>query len=224
MDRLTAIGIFVEVVQRKSFSAAARHIRIGVSTVSEPHRTARGVVSSMRSLQRFRVTPDRPAISWSDQCASAERRGRAASHSGRSKERVRKSMKVRTLGARWRVFLGCGQLERGFARVRCDACRFECLVPFSCKAKGDLSELRRAAQAEQAAHLVDAVLPWVTSNQPSPRKVLLARAIPLRTAFCMLSVDVLGGAGAHALRAVVAMGRAFAPRRKDALARLAREE
>jgi DNA-binding transcriptional LysR family regulator len=35
MDRLTAIGLFVEVVQRKSFSAAARHAGIGVSTVSK---------------------------------------------------------------------------------------------------------------------------------------------------------------------------------------------
>jgi hypothetical protein len=30
-------------------------------------------------------------------------------------------------------FLGCGVLARGFARVRCAACAFERLVPFSCK-------------------------------------------------------------------------------------------
>jgi hypothetical protein len=35
----------------------------------------------------------------------------------------------------FRDFLGCGQLDRGFARLRCDACRFERLVPFSCKAR-----------------------------------------------------------------------------------------
>jgi hypothetical protein len=35
----------------------------------------------------------------------------------------------------FRNFLGYGQLERGFAQVRCDACRFERLVPFSCKAR-----------------------------------------------------------------------------------------
>src|SRR5687767_5039267 len=35
MDRLTAIGVFVQVVERKSFSAAARHLGIGVSTVSK---------------------------------------------------------------------------------------------------------------------------------------------------------------------------------------------
>jgi len=35
MDRLTAIGVFVQVVERKSFSAAARHLGLGVSTVSK---------------------------------------------------------------------------------------------------------------------------------------------------------------------------------------------
>jgi len=32
-------------------------------------------------------------------------------------------------------FLACGDLECGFARVRCDACRAEFLVAFSCKAR-----------------------------------------------------------------------------------------
>ena len=36
----------------------------------------------------------------------------------------------------FRDFLDCGALGRGFARVRCDACRFERLVPFSCKGRG----------------------------------------------------------------------------------------
>jgi len=31
----------------------------------------------------------------------------------------------------FREFLGCGALGRGFARVRCDDCAFERLVPFS---------------------------------------------------------------------------------------------
>ena len=35
----------------------------------------------------------------------------------------------------FRDFLGCGALGRGFARVRCDDCAFERLVPFSCKAR-----------------------------------------------------------------------------------------
>ncbi len=32
-------------------------------------------------------------------------------------------------------FLACGDLECGFARVRCDQCRAEFLVAFSCKAR-----------------------------------------------------------------------------------------
>jgi hypothetical protein len=32
----------------------------------------------------------------------------------------------------FRDFLTCGVLAHGFARVRCDACAFERLVPFSC--------------------------------------------------------------------------------------------
>jgi hypothetical protein len=35
----------------------------------------------------------------------------------------------------FRDFLGYGALGQGFARVRCAACRFERLVPFSCKAR-----------------------------------------------------------------------------------------
>src|SRR5262249_23835407 len=33
-----------------------------------------------------------------------------------------------------RDFLDCGDLRRGFCRIRCDDCAFERLVPFSCKA------------------------------------------------------------------------------------------
>jgi hypothetical protein len=36
----------------------------------------------------------------------------------------------RFIGREFRDFPGCGQLERGFAPVRCDACRFERLVRF----------------------------------------------------------------------------------------------
>jgi hypothetical protein len=33
----------------------------------------------------------------------------------------------------FRRFLDCGLLAKGFVRVRCDACRQECLVAFSCR-------------------------------------------------------------------------------------------
>ena len=65
----------------------------------------------------------------------------------------------------FRDFLGCGVLARGFARVRCDACRFERLVPFSCKTRAVCPSCGGRRMAEQAAHLVDAVLPSVPVRQ-----------------------------------------------------------
>lgn len=64
-----------------------------------------------------------------------------------------------------RDFLGCGALERGFARVRCCDCAFERLVPFSCKARAVCLSCGGRRMAEQAAHLVDAVLPYVPVRQ-----------------------------------------------------------
>jgi transposase-like zinc-binding protein len=34
------------------------------------------------------------------------------------------------------AYLRCGILAHGFARVRCESCAFERLVPFSCKGRG----------------------------------------------------------------------------------------
>ena len=65
----------------------------------------------------------------------------------------------------FRDFLGCGVLARGFARVRCDACRFERLVPFSCKTRAVCPSCGGRRMAEQAAHLVEAVLPTVPVRQ-----------------------------------------------------------
>jgi hypothetical protein len=38
----------------------------------------------------------------------------------------------------FREFLTCGVLAHGFARVRCERCALEGLVPFSCKAGGSV--------------------------------------------------------------------------------------
>jgi hypothetical protein len=54
------------------------------------------------------------------------------------------ALEVRTEGmglpafvrAEFDKFLRCGVLAHGFARVRCGACGFERLVPFSCKGRG----------------------------------------------------------------------------------------
>ena len=54
----------------------------------------------------------------------------------------------------FREFLTCGALSRGFARVRCESCAFERLVPFSCKRRGFCPSCGGRRMAEQAAHLV----------------------------------------------------------------------
>ena len=70
----------------------------------------------------------------------------------------------------FRDFLTCGVLAHGFARVRCDTCAFERLLPFSCKGRGFCPSCGGRRMAERAAHLVDHVLPadvpvrqWVLS-------------------------------------------------------------
>ena len=65
----------------------------------------------------------------------------------------------------FREFLTCGALSRGFARVRCEGCAFERLVPFSCKRRGFCPSCGGRRMAEQAAHLVDHVLPHVPVRQ-----------------------------------------------------------
>ena len=70
----------------------------------------------------------------------------------------------------FRKFLRCGVLGHGFARVRCENCAFERLVPFSCKGHAVCPSCGGRRMAERAAHLVDHVLPadvpvrqWVLS-------------------------------------------------------------
>ncbi|MBW2416996.1 MAG: transposase [Deltaproteobacteria bacterium] len=80
-----------------------------------------------------------------------------------------------------RSYLRCGVLAHGFLRLRCDDCRLDRLVPFSCKRRGfcpscggrRMSERwrshREASEAslrrDTAAHLVDRVLPEVPVRQ-----------------------------------------------------------
>ncbi len=76
-----------------------------------------------------------------------------------------------------RAMVDCGDLTCGFVRLECTRCRGPRVVPFSCKARLCPSCAGRRMN-EQAAHLVDRVLPrapyrqWVLTL-PSP----LARAV-----------------------------------------------
>ena len=65
----------------------------------------------------------------------------------------------------FREFLTCGVLEQGVARFRCEGCAREHLVPFSCKGRGWCPRCGGRRMTERAAHLVDAVLPWVPVRQ-----------------------------------------------------------
>jgi hypothetical protein len=59
----------------------------------------------------------------------------------------------------FRRYLACGVLARGFARVRCAACHYEVLVPFSCKTRGLCPSCDGRRMADTAAHLLDRLLP-----------------------------------------------------------------
>ncbi len=63
------------------------------------------------------------------------------------------------------AFLQCGILAHGFARVRCEGCAFERLVPFSCKGRGFCPSCGGRRMTAHAAQLVEAVLPPVPVRQ-----------------------------------------------------------
>jgi putative transposase/transposase-like zinc-binding protein len=65
----------------------------------------------------------------------------------------------------FRKFLTCGVLEHGFARLRCDGCGLDHLLPFSCKGRGFCPSCGGRRMTERAAHAVDAVLPPVPVRQ-----------------------------------------------------------
>ena len=62
-------------------------------------------------------------------------------------------------------YLDCGLLSKGFARVYCDSCHHEYLLPFSCKAKSLCPSCTSKNMARTAAFLVDNVIPRVPVRQ-----------------------------------------------------------
>jgi ribosomal protein S27E len=76
-------------------------------------------------------------------------------------------------------YLKCGLLEHGFLRIKCDGCRHEHLVAFSCKRRGFCPSCGARRMVESAAHLVDHVFPEAPVRQfvltfPFPLRFLLA--------------------------------------------------
>ena len=62
-------------------------------------------------------------------------------------------------------FLTCGRLEHGFLRVRCEDCKHDRLVAFSCKRRGFCPSCGARRMAESAALLVEEVLIAVASAE-----------------------------------------------------------
>jgi hypothetical protein len=58
-------------------------------------------------------------------------------------------------------YLECGVLAHGFARVRCESCKDELLVAFSCKGRGVCPSCNAKRAHVTAVHLVERVLPHV---------------------------------------------------------------
>jgi hypothetical protein len=84
------------------------------------------------------------------------------------------------------AYLRCGRLEQGFLRVKCNQCRYEHLVAFSCKGRGFCPSCASRRMVETAAYLVDDVLPCVPVRQwvlsfPWPLRLLFAARPDLLT-------------------------------------------
>ena len=62
-------------------------------------------------------------------------------------------------------YLDCGLLECGFARVFCDHCKDEYLLPFSCKCRGICPSCDAKRAAVFAAYLKDELLENVCHAQ-----------------------------------------------------------
>jgi hypothetical protein len=119
----------------------------------------------------------------------------------------------------FREFLTCGSLAAGFARFRCADCRFDRLVPFSCKGPGF------CPSSERAAHPVDHVLPrvpvrqWVLSLPARLRYVLARDHVLCRAVVAVYVRAVLGWLRRRARRAGVADGRGSEVRYPSSLPR-----
>jgi hypothetical protein len=67
--------------------------------------------------------------------------------------------------AEFDAFLTCGRLEHGFLRVQCEHCHHERLVAFSCKKRGFCPSCGARRMADNAALLIDHILPPVDMRQ-----------------------------------------------------------
>ena len=79
------------------------------------------------------------------------------------------------------AYLQGGVLAHGFVRLGCDTCPHQMLLAFSCKKRGFCPSWAGRRMAQQAAHLVEQVMPWVPTRQwvvsvPIPLRYWMAPA------------------------------------------------
>jgi hypothetical protein len=82
-----------------------------------------------------------------------------------ARARDRERIVPRFVEREFRSFLDCGILAHGFLRVRCDRCKTERFVAFSCKGRGFCPSCGGRRMADTAAHLVDRVFPEAPVRQ-----------------------------------------------------------
>jgi hypothetical protein len=64
-----------------------------------------------------------------------------------------------------RAYLRCGIFDYGFTRARCESCRHDVLIAFSCKARGLCPSCAGRRMCNTAAHIVDRIIPSVPVRQ-----------------------------------------------------------
>ena len=95
-----------------------------------------------------------------------------------------------------RAYLCCGIARFGFTWLRCDDCKLNRLVAFSCKGRGFCPSCGGRRMAQTAANLVDTVLPKVPVRQwvmslPFPLRIWVARRPKLRAAVLRVLLRVV---------------------------------
>lgn len=92
--------------------------------------------------------------------------------------------------------LTCGDMTRGFSRLRCKACGHDMLVPFSCKNRCVCPSCTGRRMADEASYLVDQLLPQSDYRQwtvtfPWPIRYLMAKDYKVITAILKVVIRVL---------------------------------
>ena len=97
----------------------------------------------------------------------------------------------------FREYLRCGVFAYGFIRARCESCDHELLVAFSCKLRGLCPSCTGRRMANEAASLVDRVLPAVPVRQwvlslPFELRALAAFNAKALTALSRIFAEAVG--------------------------------